>query len=131
LDLCLAKVLVRANLRSATFLDWHRETLELKRTGVPPERLPEKGYPPSRAHEGRPSTSPGEEAVGAQCEESCRQICLVDNAFAGPRETCDERAQFGDGDPDLDRTRLLGTSNERRLGFRPGKKWATTRTTRS
>ncbi len=29
------------------FLDWHRQTLELKCAGVPPERLSEKGIPPS------------------------------------------------------------------------------------
>jgi hypothetical protein len=28
-------------------LDWHRQTFELKCTGVPPERLSEKGVPPS------------------------------------------------------------------------------------
>ncbi|MGH3343225.1 MAG: DinB family protein [Carbonactinosporaceae bacterium] len=29
------------------YLDWHRRTLELKCSGVPPERLSEKGIPPS------------------------------------------------------------------------------------
>jgi hypothetical protein len=29
------------------FLDWHRQTFELKCTGVPAERLSEKGIPPS------------------------------------------------------------------------------------
>jgi hypothetical protein len=29
------------------FLDWHRATFELKCSGVPPERLSEKGIPPS------------------------------------------------------------------------------------
>lgn len=29
------------------FLDWHRQTFELKCAGVPPERLSEKGIPPS------------------------------------------------------------------------------------
>src|SRR6266566_2158085 len=29
------------------FLDWHRETFELKCSGVPAERLSEKGIPPS------------------------------------------------------------------------------------
>jgi uncharacterized damage-inducible protein DinB len=30
------------------FLDWHRETFELKCSGVQPERLSERGIPPSR-----------------------------------------------------------------------------------
>ena len=30
-----------------TFLDWHRETFELKCSGFPPERLSGKGVPPS------------------------------------------------------------------------------------
>jgi hypothetical protein len=29
------------------FLDWHRQTFELKCSGIPPERLSEKGIPPS------------------------------------------------------------------------------------
>ncbi len=29
------------------FLDWHRQTFELKCAGVPHERLSEKGIPPS------------------------------------------------------------------------------------
>jgi Protein of unknown function (DUF664) len=29
------------------FLDWHRQTFELKCSGVPPERLSDKGIPPS------------------------------------------------------------------------------------
>ncbi|TKA11002.1 DinB family protein [Actinacidiphila oryziradicis] len=29
------------------FLDWHRETFELKCSGIPPERLSEKAIPPS------------------------------------------------------------------------------------
>ncbi|PZS31201.1 MAG: hypothetical protein DLM59_10250, partial [Pseudonocardiales bacterium] len=29
------------------FLDWHRETFALKCAGVPPERLSERGVPPS------------------------------------------------------------------------------------
>ena len=31
----------------ASFLDWHRRTFELKCSGAPPERLSEKGVPPS------------------------------------------------------------------------------------
>ena len=30
-----------------SFLDWHRETFELKCTGIPPERLSERAVPPS------------------------------------------------------------------------------------
>jgi uncharacterized damage-inducible protein DinB len=29
------------------YLDWHRQTFEMKCTGVPPERLSERGIPPS------------------------------------------------------------------------------------
>ncbi|HEY0805564.1 MAG TPA: DUF664 domain-containing protein [Pseudonocardiaceae bacterium] len=30
------------------YLDWHRQTFELKCTGIPPDRLSDRGIPPSR-----------------------------------------------------------------------------------
>jgi uncharacterized damage-inducible protein DinB len=44
-----AQPLVGGELEILTaYLDWHRQTFELKCTGIPPERLSDRGLPPSR-----------------------------------------------------------------------------------